>query len=166
MQLIIPDAGPLFSLAAADVLPALLHFSLIITDVVKSETIDRGRGAAASVEAAKLYAFYRANQSKIEVRATQFGALLSAARRSNPRLRMRNAGELSIQSLLIELAATPQRSEAVVLFEDAWFLRHAVSFPPNCRLLATTAFLHILDELELIDSANKALERIRGQRKI
>jgi hypothetical protein len=165
-QLLIPDAGPLFSLAAADVLAALLHFSLVITDVVKTETIDKGALAGASAEAVKLHAFYQAHRARIEIRQTQFGSLLAAARRGDPRAKIRNAGELSIQSLLIELGEEPERWEAVVLFEDAWFVRHAVSLPPNCRLVGTTAFLHILEELGLIDSAEKALERVRGRRAI
>jgi hypothetical protein len=165
-RLIIADAGPLFSLAAADALPALLHFPLVITDVVKSETIDKGRIAGASPEAVKLYSFYQKNQASIKIRETQFGALLAAAKRGSSRTKVRNVGELSIQSLLIELAEEPGRWEAAVLFEDAWFIRHAASFPRNCRLIGTTAFLRILERLDLIESAREALARIRRQRLI
>ena len=165
-RIIIPDAGPLFSLAAAGVLPALLHFEVVITDVVKSETIDKGGHSEASPEALAIHAFFREHRASIEVRETQFGALLAAAKRSNPKAKIRNAGELSIQSLLLELADEKGRWEAAVIFEDTWFIRNAVSFPPNCRLIGTTAFLRILEELQLIESAQEALERIRRKRQI
>jgi hypothetical protein len=113
-----------------------------------------------------LHAFYQAHRARIEIRQTPFGSLLAAARRGNPRVKIRNAGELSIQSLLIELGEESEPWEAAILFEDAWFVRHAVSLPTNCRLIGTTAFLHILEQLELIGSAQKALERIRGGRVI
>jgi len=162
--LIIPDAGPLFSLAAADVLSALLHFPVIITDVVKQETIDKGALVGASLEARRLHAFYLANRNAFEVRQTQFGSLLAMANRANPRARIRNAGELSIQSLLIELTHDPSPWEAALLFEDSWFIGHATSFPPNCRLVSTSAFLEILERLGLIASAQTALNVIRSTR--
>jgi hypothetical protein len=165
-RLVIPDAGPLFSLAAAEVLPALLHFQLIITDVVKGETIDKGQNRGASFEALELYSFYQAHQAKIAIRQTQFGELLAAAKRNDPGRKIRNAGELSIQSLLIELAEEPEHWEAAILFEDSWFVRHAVNFPPNCRLIGTTAFLSILEKLGLIESGREALQRIRQRRPI
>jgi hypothetical protein len=165
-RILIADAGPLFSLAAANILPALLHFPLSITDVVKGETIDKGRLRGASPEAVALHRFYQEHRARIEIRETQFGVLLAAAKRGNPKAKTRNAGELSIQSLLIELSQGPGTWEAAVLFEDAWFTRHAVSFPPHCRLIGTTAFLRILEALGLIPSTQDALARIRQRRAI
>lgn len=53
-RLLIPDSGPLFSLAAANLLPLLAKFSVGITDVVRTEKIDRGLSAGASIEAQRL----------------------------------------------------------------------------------------------------------------
>lgn len=55
--LLIADAGPLFSLAAGDLLGALEHFTLTVTDVVKEETFDRGLLPHCSAEAQRLLAF-------------------------------------------------------------------------------------------------------------
>lgn len=165
-RLIVQDAGPLFSLAAGDALETLLDFEFLITDVIKTETIDRGRRAGASVEARTLYNFYRHDAEQITIRETQFGGLLAAARRASPRSKFRNAGELSIQSLLIELAEDPGQWEAIVLFEDNWFVRHAVSFPPQCRPLGTSAFLTVLERLGFIDSATEVMARIQQRRNI
>src|SRR5688572_5402475 len=103
IRILIPDAGPLFSLAAADILAVLLSFRIAITDVVKQESIDKGSLPRASIEAKRLWSFYQANSGSIELRETQFGKLLAQARAADPSIRVRNAGELSIQSLLIEL---------------------------------------------------------------
>lgn len=43
---LIADSGPLFSLAAGDLLDLLANFRLGITDVVKEETFDRGLPAS------------------------------------------------------------------------------------------------------------------------
>jgi hypothetical protein len=80
-----------------------------------------------------------------------------------PDIPMRTSVCIHPRSLLIELGEEPERWEAAILFEDAWFVRHAVSLPPNCRLVGTTAFLHVLVQLGLTDSVREALERIRGR---
>jgi len=69
-----------------------------------------------------------------------------------------NAGELSIQSLLIEMRLADQ--PAVALFEDGWFLRNAAAMPASCVLLSTEAFLINAQKLGLIPSAEEARQAI------
>jgi hypothetical protein len=57
-RLLLPDAGPLFSFAAGELLDMLLEFELVISDVVKMETIDRSKLGSASFESISLSEFY------------------------------------------------------------------------------------------------------------
>jgi hypothetical protein len=158
-SLLIPDSGPLFSLAAGDLLDLLLYFRVAITDIVKEETIDRGCRPGCSVEAGRIHRFYSANAKSVEIRATQVGYLLSQQREVNQKVCLpQNAGELSIQSLLIDLRLENQ--PAVVLFEDGWFLRNLLSMPATCVLLSTEAFLINAQKLGFIRSAAEARQAI------
>ena len=163
--LLIADAGPLFSLAAGKLLDLLLHFRLGITDVVKMETIDRGRSSKASVEAASLLRFYNANAPEIQVFPTQVGSILRARRPARRDLKLpENVGEMSAQSLLIELQMKGVRPPPVVLFEDAWFLRNASSLAKPCALISTQAFLVNAEKLGLIESSTQARAAIAACR--
>lgn len=162
--LLVPDAGPLFSLAAADLLHVLLKAQLVVTDVVKQETFDRGALPGASPEAITLRRFFVNHARQIQVRETTIGALFKLAQRLDPTIALRDAGELSIQSLLISLRAEAPGVRALVLFEDAWFIRHAMMLPPNCTLISTSAFLVNLERSGLIESAALAQSRIRALR--
>ena len=164
-MLLIPDAGPLFSLAAADLLNVLAHFRLGITDVVKQETIDQGKSPLASLEAQRLLGFYKTNKARLEIFKTQVGHDLQRMRRKYlGRKAPAHVGELSIQSLLIHLQMQQAEEPPVVLFEDAWFLRHAAASAKPCIVLSTQAFLVNAERLGLIASAAQARQAIGARR--
>lgn len=164
-RLLIPDAGPLFSLAAGDLLHLLLKFRLGLTDVVCAETVHRGLAPNASLEARNLLAFYNAHAPHIETFATQVGASIAQLRAQDPCYPAPpNQGELSIQSLLIDLQLRVPKTRPVVMFEDAWFLRNAVALPKTCVLLSTQAFLEYAAEKAWIVSAAQARQQIAQAR--
>ena len=164
-RLLIPDAGPLFSLAAGNLLPLLTKFNVGITDLVRDETINKGRNANASKEAQSLLAYYNANAANIVTFPTQVGALIAAQRKLDPDYRLPpNLGELSIQSLLTELEITSPNTTPVVLFEDGWFLNNATSLTKPYVLISTQAFLEYAQEKKWIKSAAKAREAIAKAR--
>lgn len=162
---VIADAGPLFSLAAGDLLPILLRFPLVITDVIKEETFDKGKLQGCSIEATRLLSFYNQHAANIEVVTTQVGHILRTARLTNPNYQQpRNMGELSIQSHLIQLYAQKSATHPLVLFEDAWFYEHQSALPGFGTLISTEAFLHNAEKLKIIKSANKARMAIKSAR--
>lgn len=164
-RILIPDAGPLLSLAAGDLLWLLQRFSLTLTDVVKEETIDKGQPSGGSVEAKRLFAFYQQHATHIRIVPTQVGALLADERRKNPDYKPpRNTGELSIQSFLIEWQLRRVKPAPIVLFEDHWFLRNGASLAKPCLLLSTQAFLGLAEEMQLIPSAAEARQAIEQTR--
>lgn len=162
--LLIPDSGPLFSLAAGDLLGVLLKFQTAITDVVKEETIDRGAITGASTEAVRLHQFYTANQKTIQIYPTQVGHGICQLRQTNPNSPLPpNVGELSIQSLLIELSNS-KGPQPIVLFENGWFLRNASALYGGCVLVSTQAFLVNAQSLGIIRSAEEARTAISNLR--
>ena len=160
-RILIPDAGPLFSLAAGDLLHLLSRFHVGISDIVREETIDRGLLPNASVEAQRLLDYYNANSANIQTFTTQVGTAIKARRSVDPHYRMpRNVGELSIQSLLIDLQLNGNGEAPVVLFEDAWFINNAPGLAKPCILLSTEAFLAYAQSKGWIASAEQARQSI------
>ena len=164
-RLLIPDSGPLFSLAAGNLLAVLSHFRVGLTNVVKQETIDKGHGPHASYEAKQLLKFYNAHKAHITVMPTQVGHELRKMRRANPDCALpANAGELSIQSLLIHLQLTGASTPPVILFEDGWFLRNQRALAKPYIPISTEAFLINAEKLGLIPSASSARASISALR--
>jgi hypothetical protein len=155
--LLIPDAGPLVSLAACDHLGLLLHFNCAITDVVWRETAGRAKSPTASPEARAIAAFLE-RHPEVEIRTTQLGQLSSGS------TGIRDLGELSIHSLLIEFRSEARATGAVVLFEDHWFTERLAHFPPGVTCLGTAAFLMAAQALGLLASADEAMVAIRRTR--
>jgi hypothetical protein len=164
-RLLIPDSGPLFSLAAANLLPLLAKFRVGISDVVRAEIIDRGTYPDASVEAQRLLRYYNENATNIETFQTQVGVHIAAQKARDSHYKSApNLGELSIQSLLIDLQLKDPGSNPVVLFEDSWFLANAPALTKPCLLLSTQAFLEYAEEKQWIPSASQARRAIETLR--
>ena len=72
----------------------------------------------------------------------------------------RNVGELSVQSLLIDLQLSGTGEAPVVLFEDAWFINNAPGLARPCILLSTQAFLEYAQSKGWIASAEQARQSI------
>lgn len=150
MALLIPDLGPLYSLAAGGLLGVLDHFRFAVTAVVKEEAIDPGA----------LAAFYAARSTSIEVFPTQVGQDLRTLRATHPaRPTPPNVGELSIQSLAIHLQV--RGADEMPVIEDSWFLRNAEVLARPCIVSSTQAFLINAEQLGLIPSARAAISTLR-----
>ncbi len=156
-------------MAAADLLATLQQFenaTTAITDVVWLEATAHCRSPHPSVEAQRLGDFLEKNISnnKIRIRVTTLGQLLAAAGKTIPTPELKNRGELSIQSLLIELREDKAVLDAVVIFEDNWFMKNVASMPARFGLISTSAYLRIAEKLLLIPSAAAAEQAIRAVR--
>ena len=162
---VISDAGPLFSFAAGDLLSILLRFPLVVTDVIKEETFDKGLLPGCSIEAQRLLSFYNQHATNIQVIPTQVGHTIRSARQADPKYQQpRNMGELSIQSYLIDLYAQKSPINPLVLFEDNWFFERQSAFPNFGTLISTEAFLRNAEQLKIIKSAVEARKAINAAR--
>lgn len=149
--ILLPDAGPLITLAYADALDLLLQpgWALRMVDMVLHEvtrnatpTSDRIRGWVA------------AQRPAIPIFATRVHEhYQSALAQGRERPRTANLGEIAIQEAMHELALTDPEVTSVFLFEDHKIARASFHLPDNCRKVSTRALLQFLEGKGWIASA-------------
>lgn len=145
---LLPDAGPLITLAYADALGLLLKpgWTVMLVDMVLHE-VTRNR-TPTSGQLATWVA-----RAKIPLLPTRTFAHFRQAIATDPTARPRNLGELAIQETMNEFALKAPPTTGVFLFEDHKIARASFMVPDNCRKISTRAFLIFLEQKGLIDSA-------------
>ena len=146
---LLPDAGPLITLAYADALDLLLKpgWPLLLVDMVLHE-VTRNQTPTGT----KLAQWVAARE--VPVRATRtllhhrqaLAAQLATARTAN-------LGELAIQETMNEFALELPQKTGVFLFEDHKIARASFLLPDNCRKITTRAFLLFLEQQGQLASA-------------
>ena len=151
---VLPDAGPLITLAYADALDLLLKpaWPVRIVDMVLHEVTRN-----ATPTSAKISAWVKAGQ--LELVSTRTYALYHAARAETKGApRKANLGELAVQEAMHQLALDEPLTTGIFLFEDHKIARTTFLVPDNCRKVSTRAWLQFLEGKGWIDSA-MAIER-------
>lgn len=146
--LLLPDAGPLITLAYADALDLLFKpgWPVNIVDMVLHEAT---RNATPTSE--KICGWVA--ERSIPVLSTRVFQRFQAAQASGDAPRKSNLGELAIQETMTELALTAPATTAVFLFEDHKIVRASFLLPENCRKISTRAWLLFLEGKRCTDSA-------------
>jgi hypothetical protein len=146
---LLPDAGPLITLAYADSLDLLFRpgWSVALVDMVLHEVT---RNQTPTSE--KLVHWVGSNQ--LPVLSTKINqryqlALLGSALAP----RKSNLGELAIQEAMSEFALESPPKTGVFLFEDHKIARASFLVPDNCRKVSTRAFLLFLEQKGWLASA-------------
>ena len=191
IRLVLPDTGPLISLARANALGLLLVFRenvrIVITDFVEFEvTRNRDRFPDGKVIAD----FLTKHSSRIEIQQTQIGqhakadALALERFESDPNYREAlialdrvprpladNIGEQSISSFAKSLINDPPGPPVLILAEDEYFIRntggdptHAPGNPTNAHLLSTHAFINTLGKLGKIADTDAIWNLMKARR--
>ncbi len=151
---LLPDAGPLITLAYADSLDLLLRpgWQVMVVDVVLHEVT-----RSTTPTSQKIADWVRRKRLPVlptqiyQTHQTQLASNPSAARRAN-------LGELAAQEALNHFALAPEPRTAVFLFEDHKIAKASFVVPHNCRKVSTRAFLGFLEQKGWIESAS-AVER-------
>ena len=143
---LLPDAGPLITLAYADALDLLLKpgwsiglLDMVLHEVTRNETPTSARIAAWT------------RDSGVPVVETKVCQHYSQSRTVPPG-RKANLGELAIQEAMNEFGLVAERT-GVFLFEDHKIARASFLLPDNCRKVSTRAVLLFLEQQGLIESA-------------
>jgi hypothetical protein len=146
---LLPDAGPLITLAYADALDLLFKpgWPIVLVDMVLHEVT---RNQTPTSE--KLAQWAASGQ--VSVRATRtfrhhqqrLAAHAAAARTAN-------LGELAIQETMNDFALDQPRQTGVFLFEDHKIARASFLLPYNCRKISTRAYLLFLEQQGWLESA-------------
>lgn len=169
ISVVLPDIGPLISLAAGGALDLLLlareDVRIVVTDMVHFEATHRADEFADGVAIAS---FLAKNEGRIEVFPTTVGqfALPELKRRlaAGDQISMpQDLGELSITNFVISIHQDPG-DPMLVLIEDDWFIGNSYAVPGNVHLLSTASFLDGLEKVGVIPSAAEVRKRIQQQR--
>jgi predicted nucleic acid-binding protein len=145
-ELIVPDAGPLITLAYADHLDLLLamHIKVVVIDMVKIELTRH------KTETSELILNF-ISKNNIEIKTTDIG---TKAIEEGDAFKKAHAGERAIQDFLFDFYdANDGQKVALLLFEDHKIAGTAFVLPDNVYTISTRAFLNRLESLKLIDSA-------------
>jgi hypothetical protein len=145
---LLPDAGPLITLAYANALDVLFKpgwrvavVDMVLHEVTRSQT-------PTSVMLAKWAA-----QPSVQIITTQ---TLAAHLKSQNR--KAHLGEQAIQETMNQFALQEPPQSAVLLFEDHAIARNSFFIPQGCQKISTRAFLIFLEQKGWIESAS-AIER-------
>ena len=149
--LLLPDAGPLITLAYAGALDLLFKpgWQVQIVDMVLHEVTRNQTPTSLAIGA-----WVSANElpvlnTKTLNRLKQMQA--DATGTATPK--KSNLGELAIQEVMIDLALHNPPPRAVLLFEDHKIARSSFMLPDNCQKVSTRAFLLFLEQKGWLVSA-------------
>lgn len=148
--ILIPDAGPLITLAYAEALAILLTpgWKLEVVDMVKHE-VTRNQTPTSK----KIAAFLK--KGKVPTIKTDVFAHYQKQLHSGYQIRKSRLGELAIQEYMNKLALTIPIKTAVLLFEDHKIAKTSFYVPNNVKRISTRAFLFFLENEGLITSATE-----------
>lgn len=152
---LLPDAGPLITLAYADALDLLFKpgWAVLLVDMVLHEVT---RNATPT---SQLIAEW-ASRHHLQVLPTRtFEHHVRTATSATPVSRRANLGELAIQEVMGGFALTTPPTQGVFLFEDHKIARASFLLPDACRRVSTRAYLLFLEQQELIPSATEVQSR-------
>ena len=170
IRIVLPDAGPLISLALGNVLHLLLLASddvrIVVTDIVEFEATHRTDRHA---DALAIQNFLQEHAQRVEVLPTTIGTLaLGDLRRralaGETVSLSKDLGELSITNFVISLRTVNPGDPMLVIIEDDWFSANSYSVPGNVHLLSTSAWLDGLEALGRIPSAAAVRSQIQAAR--
>jgi len=161
-SVLLPDAGPLITLAYADALDLLLApgwalalVDMVLHEVTRNETPTSHRlGEWAS-------------ERGIAVLSTRISSRYEAlCSKTLERPRKASLGELAIQEVMNGLALEAPARTGVFLFEDHKIARASFLLPDNCRKVSTRAFLTFLEQQGWLRSAAEIERRaVRARRR-
>jgi len=146
---VVPDAGPLITLAYADALDLLLKpgWPVLLVDMVLHEVTRNATPTSAGIAA------WVADHS-IAIEATRTFAHYQAARAdAGAQVRKSNLGEIAVQEAMNALALAAPGTTGVFLFEDHKIARASFLLPDNCRKVSARAWLLFLEGKGWINSA-------------
>ncbi len=147
--LLLPDAGPLITLAYADSLDLLLKpgWEVRIVDMVWHE-VTRNTTPSSQLIADWVKAKH------LEIVETKVGhQYINQHTLQTYPLKKSGLGELAIQEAMNDFALAHPMDTAVFLFEDHRIMKTSFLVPENCRKVSTRAWLIFLQEKGWIPSA-------------
>lgn len=158
-SVIVSDASPLISLAAANALHTLTlpGLRVIVPDMVYDE-VTRD---ITKLGAAEFVKWYRANPGAIELAVTDVFIDFQAVQIVRPTARLRNRGEEAAIEILRDRAEADQDFAGLLLFDDSDLIGRQIvrGTPGRVKLLTTRNFLIALETAGRLQSADEIVKR-------
>lgn len=150
---LLPDAGPLITLAYADALDVLFkpRWSVKLVDMVLHEVT---RNQTPTSDKLRKWA----KSKKLPVVSTKTFQHYQQTLEGTVH-RKSNLGELAIQEAMNDFALEQPPKTGVFLFEDHKIARASFLVPNNCRKISTRAFLIYLEQKGWLESAAEVERR-------
>lgn len=184
IKIVLPDAGPLITLAHANALDLLLVFNpdqvqLVVTDMVDFEST---RQRSTHMDAQRIADFLSKHAGRIVIEKTPIGQMAIASAnlydRYNESQQVRDSyasngmdpptppapdiGELSIISYVMSLIGQPPGPACLVIAEDGFFLRSTTGvLPGNTHIISTATLLSEIEKINPKISAKSIFEAAR-----
>ncbi|MCJ2093592.1 hypothetical protein MKK67_14000 [Methylobacterium sp. J-072] len=161
LDLVIPDTGPLITLALIDRLDLLDRFRcpILVTDMIHAELT---RGPDTAPDKTAIERWYRARGNRVQTVDTLYGTMwreLPEETRRSIKRQFPNAGEESIREFAGRVAEVlPEGDQILVLFEEEKVKR--MSFGRHVHLLHTWAFMVALERMGVIPSADDLYKQV------
>lgn len=166
-DLIVPDTGPLIHLACADALPLLHEIGgrVVVADMVAIEaTQDPSKPGAREIAAWIDAGRQPGSNAPVLVAPTEIGELFLQARKTDPTIRPRNAGELAILEWLGGYVEHGDHAGDAVLivYENGNIPRFVreTGLDLDTDVLTTRAFLELAERRGVIADAGEVWRRI------
>ncbi len=158
--LLLPDAGPLITLAYANALDLLKKPGWVVqvVDMVLHEVTRNSTPTSLSIGT-------WVAQNQVAVLSSKTFAhyqQLQKLQKQGAKIRKANLGELAIAEIMGDFARQMPEPTGVFLFEDHKIARNSFVLPGNCRKVSTRAFLIFLERNGWIASAAE-VERVAIQ---
>jgi hypothetical protein len=150
---LLPDAGPLITLAYADALDLLFKpgWPIVLVDMVRHELT---RSQTPTSEKLAQWIAANVGASKLSIRTTRTFQHHQQSLAANPTaVRNANLGELAIQETMNDFTLDQPQKTGVFLFEDHKIARTSFLLPDNCRKISTRAYLLFLEQQGWLESA-------------
>lgn len=157
IKIVVPDSGPINTLAAAGLLDLLLapkNATLVLVDAVVREIVSKSE---------ELAEFIEKNRGRIEVVSTEVESNIQKIFAAGMTPETKNAGESAISEFMLDqIDKVSERCPALVIFEDKRMprLRANAFFSENVHLITTAAYLRKLEESGIIESFDATWERV------
>jgi len=176
IAIVMPDSGPLISLARANRLDLLERFkaSLLITDAVY---IEMAGGESRTIDERRLIQWIRLTHNQVRVVDTTFGSLLREVKELRATLPeserakikrtplTKNAGENAIREMADRMRPILNEDhQALVIFEDSRV--KTMDFGAHVRMLSTWSFAVALERAGVIESAHGLFDQIEANGRI
>lgn len=149
--ILLPDAGPLITLAYADALDLLLKpgWPVKVVDMVLHEVTRNTTPTSEEIGR------WIADQSIPVLPTRTFKHHLAAQAEGGAKARKNDLGEIAIQEVMNELAIATPETAGLFLFEDHKIARASFLLPDHCRKISTRAWLLFLEGKGWIASASE-----------